>query len=185
MEKKDSLLKDILQVVVIVVAIWAVFGIVFKFFLSNDTVSGTSMQPTFESGDRVIALRNSKLQRGDIVILKAPDEPGALYIKRVIGTPGDSLKYQNDKLYINGKEVKEPYLTKGKKEFNSKGQLYTENFSLQSKHLGKSVPKDSYFVMGDHRNVSKDSRYFGYVKKSAIIGKVIWRYWPLNSMKTF
>lgn len=185
MKKEESIWKDILQVAAIVIVIWAIFGIVFKFFLSNDTVSGPSMQPTFESGDRVIALRNAKLKRGDIVILKAPDEPGALYIKRIIGTPGDSVSYKNDQLYINGKKVSEPYLTKGKKEFNPKGQLYTENFSLQSKNLGSKVPKNSYFVMGDHRNVSKDSRYFGYVKRSAIVGKVIWRYWPLNQMKTY
>ena len=185
MEKKDSLLKDILQIAIIVIVIWAIFGIVFKFFLSNDTVSGPSMQPTFESGDRVISVRNTKLKRGDIVILNAPDEPGALYIKRIIGVPGDSISYKNDQLYINGKKVNESYLTEGKKEYNIKGQLYTNNFSLESLHLGNKVPKNSYFVMGDHRNVSKDSRYFGYVKKSAIVGKVIWRYWPLNKMQTY
>lgn len=185
MKKQDSIWKDILQVAIIVVAIWAIFGIVFKFFLSNDTISGPSMQPNFEDGDRVISLRNAKLKRGDVVIVKAPDEPGSFYIKRIVGMPGDSLEYKNDQLYINGKKVAESYLTQGKKEFTQPGQLYTENFSLQSKHLGKKVPKDSYFVMGDHRNVSKDSRYFGYVKKSGIVGKVIWRYWPLNKWQTY
>lgn len=107
-----------------------------------------------------------------------------MYIKRIIGLPGDSVKVINDQLYINNKKVSEPYLKAGKKLF-SPDSNYTGNFSLQSRGLGKKVPKDSYFVMGDHRNVSKDSRYFGYVKKSAIIGKVVLRYWPLNKVQTF
>lgn len=156
----------------------------FHFIFGLETVSGPSMQTTFESGDRVVTLRHTQLKRGDVVILKAPDEPNTLYIKRIIGLPGDSVKVINDQLYINNKKVSESYLKAGKEKF-SPDSNYTEDFSLQSRGLGKKVPEGSYFVMGDHRNVSKDSRYFGYVKKSAIIGKVVLRYWPLNQIKMY
>ena len=142
------------------------------------------MQPTFESNDRIIAVRHAKLQRGDIVILDAPDAPGELYIKRIIGMPGDTVEAKNDTVYINGKPLKEPYLTQYKKKL-PKGQLYTNNFTLKQITGVSRVPKDSYFVMGDHRDVSKDSRYFGFVKRSAIIGEVKLRYYPFNQIKVF
>lgn len=153
-------------------------------FLANETISGPSMQPTFENNDRVIAVRHTKLSRGDIVILKAPDEPGALYIKRIIGVPGDSIKSKNDVMYINGKPIKESYLTQYKKKL-SKGQLYTNNFSLEQLYHVKKVPKDCYFVMGDHRNVSKDSRMIGFINKKDIIGEVKLRYFPFNQVNWF
>ncbi|MBZ4027150.1 signal peptidase I [Lactobacillus johnsonii] len=158
--------------------------VVFRFLLANETISGPSMQPAFENNDRVIAVRHSKLSRGDIVILKAPDEPGALYIKRIIGVPGDSIKSKNDVMYINGKAIKEPYLTEYKKKL-SKGQLYTNNFSLEQLYHVKRVPKNCYFVMGDHRNVSKDSRMIGFIKRQDIIGEVKLRYFPFNQINWY
>ena len=125
---------------------------------------------------------NLILNRGEIVVLKAPDEPNVLYIKRVIGMPGDSIRFQNDRLYINGRKYKETYLNKGKKLY-SMGSLYTENFTLQSKHLGKRVPRNCYFVMGDHRSVSVDSRSasVGCVAYEQVVGKLRLRIWPLGS----
>ncbi|KRM85046.1 signal peptidase I [Lactobacillus hominis DSM 23910 = CRBIP 24.179] len=162
----------------------AIYFVLFKFVFANETVSGPSMQPTFESNDRIIAVRHSKLQRGDIVILKAPDEPGALYIKRIIGVPGDTIESKNDTLYVNGKKVAEPYLTQYEKKL-PKGQLYTNNFTLKKLFGVERVPKDSYFVMGDHRDVSKDSRMIGFIKKSAIVGEVKVRYYPFNQFRFF
>lgn len=181
---KSKLKQDILDIVKFVIIILAMYLLIFKVILGVETVSGPSMQPTFESGDKVITLRHSSIKRGDIVILKAPDNPNALYIKRVIGLPGDKISYKDDQLYLNGKKVSEKYLTEGKREF-SPDTTYTTDFSLQSKGLGNKVPTNDYFVMGDHRNVSKDIRYFGYVKKDKIIGKVILRYWPLTSWATY
>lgn len=179
--EEESFGKWLLQVVILVAIILGVYYLVFSVWLSNETVSGPSMQPTFENGDRVIAVRHGQLKRNDIVILKAPDEPGALYIKRIIGLPGDTVQSKNDVMYINGKSIKQPYL----KQYESKlpaGQLYTNNFSLHQLFGVNRVPANSYFVMGDHRDVSKDSRYFGFVKRSAIVGRVAFRYWPLNQM---
>lgn len=180
-DDEESIGRFVLDIVIMFAILMGIYYFVFSFFLSNETVSGPSMQPTFENGDRLIAVRHFTPKRNDIVILKAPDQKGALYIKRVIGTPGDMVTSKNDKLYINGKRVAEPYLNnKYEKQAHSLGELYTNNFTLK-----KRVPKGEYFVMGDHRDVSKDSRYFGFVKRSALIGRVIFRYWPFNQWKTF
>lgn len=113
-----------------------IYYFIFSFFLSNETVSGPSMQPTFENGDRLIAVRHFTPKRNDIVILKAPDQKGALYIKRIIGTPGDMVTSKNDKLYINGKQIAEPYLNNGYQRKSHKlGELYTNNFTLKSEYL--------------------------------------------------
>ena len=163
------------------------------------------MQPTFETNDRVIALRHAKIKEGDIVFVDAPDEPGALYIKRVIGLPGDTIVSKNNQIYINGKKLNQPWLKAGQKlidngEDGISGTKYTntQNFTLSSlaktqnyrqfytskqlKEMQKTnkVPANTYFVMGDHRSVSKDSRYIGTIPRSKIVGVVKMRYWPLN-----
>lgn len=177
----ESLGRFILDIIIMMAVLIGIYYLVFSFVLSNETVSGPSMQPTFENNDRLIAVRHFMPERNDIVILKAPDEKNALYIKRIIGLPGDMVTSKNDKMYINGKEIKQPYLNNSyEKQAHANGELYTNNFTLR-----KRVPKGYYFVMGDHRDVSKDSRYFGFVKRSALVGEVKWRYWPLNQWKTF
>ena len=180
-EEDESLGKFILDIVIMFAILIGVYYLVFSFVLSNETVSGPSMQPTFENNDRLIAVRHFTPKRNDVVILKAPDQKNALYIKRIIGLPGDMVTSKNDKMYINGKQISEPYLNNAlEKQAHKDGELYTNNFTLKER-----VPKDSYFVMGDHRDVSKDSRYFGFVKRSALVGEVKLRYWPLNQIRTF
>lgn len=78
--------------------------------LSNDTVSGDSMQPTLNDKNRLISIRHHSIKRNDIVVLNAPDVAGELYIKRVIGMPGDTVAVKNEKLYVNGKLTPQPYL---------------------------------------------------------------------------
>ncbi|GKQ42671.1 signal peptidase I [Companilactobacillus sp. RD055328] len=206
-EKKEETLlhfwvTTIISALVVFLAVWGIKSLL----IANDKVSGPSMQPTFEDKDRIIAIRTIDAKRNDVVILNAPDQPGAQYIKRVIGMPGDTVESKNDKMYINGKKISESYLdNKYKEQSHAEGYTYTTNFSLSSlaegsyyksiyadnkkllnkvKKTGK-VPSGYYFVMGDHRNVSKDSRMIGFIKKDEIVGVVKWRYWPLNEMKTF
>ena len=202
-------LKDGIQIVVIFAIAMAIYYALFAFVFSNDTVSGISVQPNFENGQRVIALRHAKIKTGEVVIVKAPDEPGAMYIKRVIGMPGQKLVSKNNKIYINGKQLKQPWLKKGFKMvdhedgFNGTHYSQTQNFSISSlattqnyqqfytkaqlKEMQKTnrVPKGTYFVMGDHRSVSKDSRYIGTIKRKDIVGVVKLRYWPLNSWTVY
>ncbi|WP_369823577.1 signal peptidase I [Lactobacillus sp. HT06-2] len=180
------------------------------YVLANCTVSGISMEPTFDNGERVVAVRHAQLKRGEVVVVDAPDEPGALYIKRIIGMPGDKLVSKNNQIYINGKKINQPWLKAGWKltdngEDGFTGTKYsqTQNFTISSlaktanyrrfyttkqlKTMQKTnrVPKGTYFVMGDHRSVSKDSRYIGTIKRSKIVGVVKFSYWPLNKIKFY
>ncbi|CCK86039.1 Signal peptidase I [Lactobacillus equicursoris DSM 19284 = JCM 14600 = CIP 110162] len=174
-ESWGKFFRDVLVMFLIFVSIYYV---VFSFFLANEVVSGPSMQPTFEDGDRLIAVRKFTPKRNDVVIIKAPDQAGAMYIKRVIGLPGDTVQSKNDVLYINGKKVAQPYLNnKYKKADNLAGSNYTSNFKVK-------IKKDYYWVMGDHRDVSKDSRKFGQVKRSYLLSKVVLRYWPVTKIST-
>lgn len=183
-KSEESLGRFIIQTILLAVFILAIFYLLFTFVLSNDAVSGISMQPNFEDGDRLISVRHRNIKRGDIVILKAPHTKNALYIKRVVGMPGDTVKFKDDTLYINNRKKNEPYLTQGKKLY-ANGELYTNNFTSGKLAVTQGisrVPKNSYFVMGDHRNVSRDSRLIGYINKNRIIGVVKLRYWPVQKL---
>ncbi|WP_261806441.1 signal peptidase I [Lapidilactobacillus luobeiensis] len=181
-EKQESFWKWLLEVIILAAVIFTGVKLVFTYVLAKDVVSGPSMQPTFYDGDRLITSRISKIKRGDVVVLEAPDEPGSLYIKRVIGLPGDTVSAKSGHVYVNGKQLSEPYL----KEYDpGNGFSFQEDFTLQQKLGRKTVPADSYFVMGDNRPISKDSRKIGFIKKSAINGIVKLRYWPLSRLKIF
>lgn len=152
-----------------------------SFIFTNYVVEGESMMPTLQNGNRLIVNKIeydvSKPQRFDIVIFHAT--PTEDYVKRVIGLPGDTIQYKNDVLYVNGQPKKEPYLNKYKSQL-PKGELLTPNFTLK-KITGKTkVPPGDIFVMGDNRRHSTDSRVFGFVKESKIVGKVNLRYWPFS-----
>ncbi|MDF7638941.1 signal peptidase I [Lactobacillus sp. ESL0791] len=185
-QENESWGRTILDAVIMVAVIWAAFWLLFRASFapfSNDRVSGISMQPTFEDNDRLIASRKFQPKRNITVVLYAPkaanDQPGAVYIKRMIGLPGDTIVSKNDQIYVNGKQLPEPYLNNNyKKADNDRGMTYTNNFTVK-------VPKGKYFVMGDHRDVSKDSRIFGFVKRSEFIGQVKLRYWPFNKIQTY
>lgn len=199
-----------LEVIVATAVIWGILFVLNRYVFDNCPVQGISMQPTFENRDRVIAMRHAQLKRGEIIVLKAPDEPGSFYIKRIIGMPGDRVVSKNNQIYINGKKIKQPWLRAGRKmkdngEDGFTGTHYadTQNFTISSlaktvnyKHYynrtqlntmqrTNKVPKGTYFVMGDHRSVSKDSRYIGTIRRNKIIGVVKCRYWPLNKMQTY
>ncbi|WP_129044966.1 signal peptidase I [Companilactobacillus metriopterae] len=209
--KEETTLAFWVQTAIYTIVMLAALFLLFTYVISNDKVSGPSMQPTFEDNERVITVRHSKLQRGDVVVLKAPDEPGSFYIKRIIGLPGDKIVSKNNKMYVNGKEFKEDFLDAGNKLtepdtnlYYGKGYGYTYDFTLsqlaksssswkerysasERKDIEKTnqVPKGTYFVMGDHRTVSKDSRIIGFIDKKSIVGEVKLRYWPLNRLSLF
>lgn len=134
-------------------------------------VSGHSMDPTLQDRERVIAFKNSKVDRFDIVTFPAPDEEKTSYIKRVIGLPGETVEYKDDQLYIDGKAVNEPYLDQFKSELDNGEFLTEQNFSY-------TVPEGTYFVMGDNRRNSKDSRMIGPITADSISGDVKFSFWP-------
>jgi signal peptidase I len=142
-----------------------------EFLFAPVLVEGKSMQPTFEDQNRLIISKTSEIGRFDKVVFHSP-EPGKDYIKRVIGLPGDTVEMKQDTLYINGKKYDEPYLDASKQKL-PEGELLTEDFQ-------EIVPEDAYFVMGDNRRQSRDSREIGAVSAKEMIGEVKLRFFPLN-----
>ena len=145
-----------------------------NFLIINANVPSGSMENTIMTGSRMIGLRTAywfkEPQRGEIIIFKYPDDESENFVKRVIGLPGEKVTIKDSKIYIN--DSKEPI----------KEDWYWENGSEESGgELVYQVPEDSYFVLGDNRNNSKDSRLWtttNYVSKSKIIAKAEFVYWP-------
>ncbi|QTM98027.1 signal peptidase I [Sediminibacillus dalangtanensis] len=150
------------------------------YLITPSIVEGESMMPTLHDGDRIILSKIGKIERFDEIAFQAPDSDDA-YVKRVIGLPGDKIEVKEDILYINDKQVEEPYLEEYKKSL-SQSQYLTNNFTLKEV-AGKSiVPEGCLFVLGDNRLVSKDSRYFGFIEDDSVIGDVKLRIWPLKAI---
>ena len=160
-----------------------IFLLIRYFLFAPVSVDGESMVPTLEDRDRLILNKIDTIDRFDVVVFTAPDDPEKQYIKRIIGLPGDTIRYQDDALYINGEKVEEEYLKSSVEEMSTGGN-FTEDFSLASKTGEETVPEDSYFVMGDNRQNSKDSRVFGFVDATTVSGTALLRIWPLEEFGT-
>lgn len=188
----NNKLKEWLPVVIIIVLIFLARMYVF----SPVKVEGHSMDPTLQDNQRLITSKISNLERQDIITTKEPDNQDIYVVKRIIGLPGDHVEMKNNVLTINGKEFDEPYLDEFKEKFK-KDKLadeysYSAAFQQQAANatsftndFNVTVPANKYFVLGDNRLISKDSRIFGFVDKSLIQGKVIIRFWPLNELNIF
>ena len=142
------------------------------FFIANSRVPSASMENTIMTGDRVIGSRLSYRfgkdpERGDIIIFRWPDNEKVLFVKRIIGLPGDVVEIRGGHVYLNGSEepLEETYIRE---------DMYLEP------PMGFVVPEDAYFVMGDNRNESLDARYWKktFVYRDKIVAKVLFRYWP-------
>jgi len=134
-------------------------------------VEGVSMQPTYEEGRLLsinkLSLYFSSLKRFDVVVFQLPNSDD-IYVKRVIGLPGDELHYKDDQLYVNGKAVNEPFLSPEDIDVTKQ----TGNFTLEDIIDKGTIPKGYIFVIGDNRIKSRDSRHFGLVKMDDVIGIV-------------
>lgn len=151
-----------------------------QFIFQPTVVKGESMSPTFESNDKVLINKLSEIERFDIVVFDAPDED-VYYVKRVIGVPGDTVEMVDDVLYINGKAVKEPYLDENKKKQRLFGS-FTADFTLEELTGETKVPDQTFFVLGDNRVNSKDSRSFGFIHEESVIGEVKLQVYPFNEI---
>lgn len=180
MAKKENGLWEWMKALVIAVLL----ALVIRYFIfAPIVVDGLSMMPTLHDQDRMIvnkfSYRIGEPKRFDIVVFHAPENKD--YIKRVIGLPGDTVEYKDDKLYINGKYYEEPYLDKYKKQVVD-GPL-TYPFTLEEITGKKTVPKGELFVMGDNRRYSKDSRHIGTVSMDKVLGKASIVYWPISDFR--
>ncbi|MDD5098968.1 MAG: signal peptidase I [Candidatus Colwellbacteria bacterium] len=153
---------------VICVAFLPLF-ISYQFLARPFLVQGASMEPNFWDGNYlvvdIISYRFENPSRGDVVVFHYPGNRSLFYIKRIIGAPGDTIAIQDGDIFVNGEELDEEYLP---------GSAITEPFSKSDFVLGT----DQYFVMGDNRSASFDSRSWGPLEKSDIVGVVKFRVWP-------
>ncbi len=166
--EKDSILREIWEWVTVIGAAVIISLLINTFIIVNCVVPTSSMERTIMSNDRLIGFRLAYLfddpERGDILIFKYPDDESILYVKRLIGMPGDTVEIYDGKVYVNGEELEEPYLS-----------VVTEGT------FGPyEVPEGHYFMMGDNRNNSADSRFWThtYLSRKKIVGKAGFRYWP-------
>lgn len=169
-EKKKNRRKEVFSWIK-VIAIAVLIGLFLtRVVIVNATVPSGSMEPTVMAGDRVIGFRLAYMfsspERGDVVVFKYPDDRSVQYLKRIIGLPGEKVEIKDGKVYIDdsAEPLEEEYLTVVPK--GDFGPFF--------------VPEDSYFMLGDNRNNSKDSRYWKntYVPKGDIIAKVLFGYYP-------
>ncbi|MBC7190431.1 signal peptidase I [Candidatus Aerophobetes bacterium] len=169
-ERKWGWVREIIETLVIALVI---AFLVRTFIVQTFWIPSGSMEPTLLVGDRIMAYKIfygiDKAQRGDIVIFKFPLDPHKDFVKRVIALPGETVEIKDKKVYINGKRLFEPYAFYSEKR----------NIGFPRDEYGPvKVPPDSLFVLGDNRDSSEDSRYWGYVPKENIVGKVFLIYWP-------
>src|SRR3981081_4450206 len=167
----SSLFRELAEVVVLAVILY--FGI--SFAVQAVHVEGLSMWATLDDNDYLIAnkvdYRLHAPHRGDIIILRPPTDNSKDFIKRVIALPGERLLIRDGVVYINGHKLDEPYLP----------EAWTVNASWDGgQPNGTVIPANQYFVMGDNRNRSSDSRVFGPIGRDRIDGRAWFRIWPLN-----
>ena len=175
-EYKPSILSIIWSWIWSFIVAFIIVGGVYFFLGRPFTVSGASMYPTLHNGDRMVLSKVGDIHRFDVVILKAPDE-NVEYIKRVIGMPGDTIEMKSGVLYINGKKVDQPFINT---ETLAKQTVFIDDFTLESLTGESKVPEGKYFVLGDNRGVSKDSRMIGFIDRSVIEGKAVFTIWPFG-----
>ena len=157
-----KIIKEILPYVLIIIAVI----LIRTFIITPVRVDGASMDQTLEDGQILLLYKLANVDYGDIVVLDEEKE-GEIIIKRIIGMPKDTVSKKDNTVYVNDEELEEDY-------------AYGETSDYEEITLGD----DEYFILGDNRPISKDSRYFGPVKEDEIIGKVIFRLWPFNKFGT-
>lgn len=173
-ESRQGIWFESLRLVRDVFLIIVVFILIGVFAVQPVVVEGTSMLPQLHDGERLLVNKLvyykwrgvswGHLERGDIVVFWYPSNPDKSYVKRVIGLPGETVEVRNGKVYINGIELKEPYIE----------EIHNQNLR---ENVVKTVDQHYYFVMGDNRDNSSDSRVWGLVPEKYIYGKAFFRYW--------
>jgi len=150
----------------------AISGFIILFLYQPVKVEGTSMLPGLQDQERIFinkfVYHFESVARGDVVVFRYPRDPAKSYIKRVIGVPGDHILIERGRVFVNGRRLNESYVPR---DFID-GRSYPEIV----------VPDHSYYVLGDHRSMSNDSREFGPVDQSFIYGKAVFVYWPVDKL---
>jgi signal peptidase I len=150
----------------------AISAFIIIFLYQPVKVEGTSMMPSLDDQERIFVnkyvYRLEPIQRGDIVVFRYPRDTSKSFIKRVIGLAGDRIRIESGEVFVNGEALEEDYVPAAYADQRSSSELV--------------VPANSYFVLGDHRTMSNDSRDFGAVSIGYIYGKAVFGYWPMDKM---
>ena len=184
--RKKSVLRDWVESIIVAFLLAMVIR---AFVVQAFKIPTGSMRPTLLEGDLILVNKFiygaripftdfrlpavSGLKRGDVIVFIYPEDPKKDFIKRLVGLPGETVEIKNGSIYINGQPLVGPVFNQ--RYYYNRGDLGSEGQKI-------SIPKDSYFVLGDNSASSKDSRYWGFVPRKYIIGKAIFRYWPLKTM---
>jgi signal peptidase I len=179
-----------------------VFSLIFVFFFTNFIAQATqvpteSMKPTILVGDHFFLdkfafpanypafmtkiLPTRHIERGNIVAFKSPENPKIPFIKRVIGLPGETMEIRDKVVYINGKMLEEPYKYFIDSNTYERGSGIPRDYIIRDNYGPLKIPANSYFMMGDNRDNSNDSRYWGVVNGNNIIGKPLFIYWSYEA----
>ena len=181
-ENKKSRAKEVFEYIWLILIVVGVTLVMETVVIVNAVIPSASMEPTIMTGDHIfgnrLAYKFGSPERYDIIIFRYPDDESQLFIKRIIGMPGDTVEFRDGDVYINNSEIPlndEFCSVQDMTEFDPNRTTLTNPFT---------VPEDSYFVMGDNRLNSRDSRYWKnpFVKRDKILGEAVFRYWPLNKI---
>ena len=150
----------------------SIAGVVIVFLYQPVKVEGNSMMPELTDQERIFinkfVYRFESIQRGDVVVFWYPLDPSKSYIKRVVGLPGETVQLAYGEVFVNGRKLDEPYVTPEYRDGQNLGPIH--------------IPEGEFFVLGDHRNSSNDSRVWGTVERKFIYGKAVFVYWPVGQL---
>lgn len=176
MKRIGDFILDILEVIV---TSFAIFLFVYLLVLQPHKINGNSMEPNFHHGQYLLTdkltYRFKEPQRGDVIVFEPPVNNEEEYIKRIIGLPGETISIIEGYYYINGHLLSEDYIP---------STIHTKGKSFLPNNAEKTIPQGLYFVSGDNRESSSDSRYWGFITKEDITGKAWLIYWPLKYFGT-
>lgn len=188
--KKKHIVREYTESIIVAVILALIIR---TFFVQAFKIPSGSMEDTLLIGDhllvskflygtkipftdtKILKIRDPK--RGDVVVFEYPEDPSKDFIKRIVGTPGDVVEGKDKKVFVNGKLYENPHEIHKEQEIIPKAQNPRDTFGPVT------VPADSYFVMGDNRDRSYDSRFWGFVKSSKLKGKAFIKYWSWDSEK--
>lgn len=176
-KKAGAFVFDLIETVVMALAVFVIF---YLFLFQPHQVKGSSMFPTFHDGEYILTdkftYRLREPKRGEVIIFRAPGHEEYDYIKRIIGLPGDTVMVESGKVNVKNQLLIEEYLPT---------DFYTSPGSFARASQPISIPEGQYFVMGDNRAHSSDSREWGLVPKANLVGRAWFRYWPPNKIGLF
>ncbi len=187
-KKSGSVGRWLIEWAIILVLVVGFTFVLRTFVIQTFSIPSGSMLPTLHVGDRIIVNKLSydfhDVHRGDIVVFKRPPLESQNYsdlVKRVVGLPGETISSVNGKIYINGKLLSAPWLPPGPQDFT--GPLASDAHPQFNMPGPVKIPAGEYYVMGDNRTDSEDSRFFGPIPKSLIVGRAVAVVWPVSRIK--